>query len=61
MTCAACFEKRVSTLKAQLALRGFAVHDTVTGGWLVAKWDQSKYCQRIEDLEAFARRVGALG
>lgn len=51
-------QKKIATLKAQLALRSFAVHDTVTGGWIVARWDQSQYCQRIEDLEAFARRVG---
>ena len=50
-------EKRLATLKAELALRGFAVHDTVTGGWLVAKWDQSHYCAHLVDLEAFARRV----
>lgn len=51
-------EKKLTTLKAQLARRSFAVHDTSTGGWLVARWDRSHYCPRIEDLEAFARRVG---
>lgn len=51
-------EKRLANLKAQLALRGFAVHDTVTGGWLVARWDRAHYCPHLIDLEAFARRVG---
>ncbi|MEJ8846381.1 hypothetical protein [Variovorax rhizosphaerae] len=50
--------KRVANLKAALALRGFQVHDSTTGGWLVARWDLSHYCARIEDLEAFLRRVG---
>lgn len=51
-------DKRIATAKARLALRGFSVHDTVTGGWLVARWNLSHYCQHIEDLEAFLRRVG---
>lgn len=51
-------EKTVSTLKAELALRGFQVHDTSTGGWLVARWNLSHYCQHLIDLGAFARRVG---
>lgn len=50
--------KRLANLKAQLALRGFAVHDTASGGWLVARWDRSHYCPRLIDLEAFLRRVG---
>jgi len=50
--------KTVFTLKAELALRGFQVHNTTTGGWLVARWDRSHYCQHLADLEAFARRVG---
>jgi len=50
--------KRVASLKATLALRGFAVHDTAAGGWLVARWDRSHYCPRIADLEAFLKRIG---
>ena len=50
--------KHIATLRAKLALAGFVVHATVTGGWLVARWDRSHYCARIEDLEAFCRRVG---
>ncbi|WP_218510850.1 hypothetical protein [Variovorax sp. dw_308] len=51
-------DKGLATLKAELALRGFSVHDTVTDGWLVARWNLSHFCTRIEDLEAFLRRVG---
>lgn len=51
--------KRLATLKAQMALRGFQVHDTVTGGWLVARWNLSRYCPTLNDLAAFAKQVGA--
>jgi len=53
-------DKRVATLKAALALKGHQVHETVTGGWLVAKWDRSHFCPHLIDLEAFARRVGVV-
>lgn len=51
--------KRLSNLKALMALRGFQVHDTVTGGWLVARWNLSRYCATLDDLQAFAEQVGA--
>lgn len=51
-------DKRVANIKAELALRGFSTHDTVPGGWLVARWNMSLYCPRVEDLAAFLRRVG---
>ncbi|MGC4395807.1 hypothetical protein [Hydrogenophaga sp. T2] len=51
--------KRLSTLKAQMALRGFQVHDTIAGGWLVARWNLSRYCATLDDLAAFAKQVGA--
>lgn len=52
-------QKRLATLKAQLALRGFQVHDVSTGGYFVSRWNLTKYCPAIDDLEAFARQVGA--
>lgn len=52
-------KKRETTLKAQLALKGFAVHDVSTGGFFVAKWNLTRFCPAIDDLEAFARQVGA--
>lgn len=54
-------KKRLVTLKAQMALRGFQVHDTATDGWLVARWNLSRYCKTLDDLEDFARQVGAAG
>ena len=51
-------DKRIATAKAELAMRGYQVHKTASDGWLVAKWDQSMYCSRVSDLEAFVRRVG---
>lgn len=52
-------QKLLATIKAKMALRGFQVHDTVTGGWLVARWNLSRYCPTLEDLQAFAEQVGA--
>ena len=54
-------QKRVATLKAQLALKGFAVHDVSTGGYFVARWNLTRFCPAIDDLERFARQVGACG
>lgn len=51
--------KRLATLKAQLCLKGFAVHDVSTGGYFVAKWNLTKFCPALADLEAFASQVGA--
>ncbi len=52
-------DKRLSTLTAQLALQGYQVHPVATGGYFVARWDKTKFCRAIDDLEAFARQVGA--
>lgn len=56
---AANLQKVESNLKAQLALKGFAVHDVTTGGYFVACWNLTKFCPALDDLEAFARQVGA--
>lgn len=53
--------KAVATLTAQLALKGFQVHPVTTGGYFVAKWNLTKFCPALEDLQAFAERVGATG
>lgn len=52
-------QKFLATLKAQLALKGFAVHDVTTGGWFVSRWNLTKFCPALPDLEAFASQVGA--
>lgn len=51
--------KRLATVTAQLALKGFQVHKVTTGGFFVARWNLTRYCHALEDLEAFARQVGA--
>jgi hypothetical protein len=54
-------QKRLATVIAQLALKGFQVHPLATGGFFCAKWNLTKYCAALDDLEAFARQVGARG
>lgn len=51
--------KLLSSLKAQFALKGFEVHDAAKEGWLVARFNLSRYCRTIADLQAFAQHVGA--
>lgn len=51
--------KRVATLTAQLCLLGYAVHEVTTGGYFVSRWDGTRYCAALADLDAFARQVGA--
>lgn len=50
--------KRVATLKALAALRGFAVHELTVGGFMVARWNLAKHCATVTDLEAFLRQAG---
>lgn len=51
--------KQVATLTAQLALRGYQVHPVTTGGYFVARWNLTKFCPALADLQAFASQVGA--
>lgn len=53
-------EKRVSTIRALLALRGIHCYDCTEGGWLVCNHSMSRHCPTLDDLEAFARQVGAI-
>lgn len=50
--------KRLHTLMARFALRGFAVHE-VKDGFLVCRWNLTKHVGSLDDLERFARVVGA--
>ena len=51
--------KTEATLIAKLALRGFAVHRLEVGGYLVAKWNLTRHCADLSELESFAQKVGA--
>lgn len=52
--------KKFSSLAACFALAGFAVHETAKGGFLVCRWNLSRHCSDLTELEAFARKVGAV-
>lgn len=52
-------DKRLATLKAALALRGFEVRECQTGGYFISRWNLAKFCPAWADLEIFARQVGA--
>lgn len=53
--------KRLATLRAVLALHGgHVVHELADGAFLVTWRAFSRECRDLADLEAHARRVGAL-
>ena len=54
------FTKAVDNLKAMFALKGHAVHDTDTGGFIVVRsdWGMSRHCAGFPDLMAVARQMG---
>ncbi|AVO48542.1 hypothetical protein C6568_04120 [Melaminivora suipulveris] len=51
-------QKAVANICARFALKGFAVHKTTSGAWLVCRWNQSCHCPDLGALQAFARQVG---
>ena len=51
-------EKRLATIRAELARRAFAVHALADDGFVVCRWNMSCHCQNLAALVAFARRVG---
>jgi len=52
--------KALSTVTAQLALQGHAVHVGSNGDYLVSRWNMSRYCQDFAALQDFARRLGVI-
>ncbi|NVO05807.1 MAG: hypothetical protein HXX19_07685 [Rhodoferax sp.] len=50
--------KAFSTLLAQFALRGHAVHPLADGGYLVSKYGMTHHAPDLAGLQAFAERVG---
>ena len=53
-------DKNLANLIALFALRGFAVHQLTVGGFLVGRWNQTKHCANLAELESFAEKVGVL-
>jgi hypothetical protein len=51
-------DKRLSTVRAELAMKGIAAH-VVEDGFLIERWGYSRHVPTIEALEAFAVQVGA--
>lgn len=50
--------KKMATLAAKLALRGFALRECETGGFFVSRWNLTKFCRDQSDVEDFAQTVG---
>lgn len=51
-------DKRLATVRAELAFRGVMVH-VVTDGYLACRWGYCKALPTVDDLEAFAVQLGA--
>ena len=51
--------KRLATLTARLALRGFALRQPPHGGFIVDRWDLARELVDLDAVAAFAERVGA--
>ena len=51
--------KRLDTVTAELALRGFELRRTVEGPLLVLRWGRARELHDVEAAEAFAVTVGA--
>ena len=51
--------KMLATLKAQLALKGYGVHELADGQLLVVRWGLSRCCPDLRTLALFAEQVGA--
>lgn len=51
--------KRIDTLTACLALKGFELRQLAGGGWLITRWNLTKEAADLESVEVFAKQVGA--
>lgn len=51
--------KRLSTVRAALALKGYELRDMAGSGWLITRWNMARDARDLDAIEAFARQVGA--
>ena len=51
-------KKQVSTLQARLALKGFECLAFISGGYFVYRWNLSRFCQTLDEVEAYLAEVG---
>lgn len=52
------FPKRLSTIAAELALKGFSLHPLAHGGYLIARWDRNAYAPDLRGAAQFLERLG---
>ena len=50
--------KRLATLQAVLARKGFELHPTATGIYVVARWNLARTLATLDDVQGFAQQVG---
>ena len=50
--------KRLATVRAQLAIKGFDLQKQVDGTFLISKWD---YCREVTSIDAAARFLEKIG
>ena len=50
--------KRLATLQAVLALKGFELHPTTTGIYIVMRWNWACRLATLDDVQDFAQQVG---
>lgn len=51
--------KACATLAAQLALRGYSLHELAGGGFLISRWDRTLHCSDLGCVRAFYGRLPA--
>lgn len=50
--------KRLATLAARLALKGYSLHATAGGAYIVSRWDRSVVAADLDAVEGFLVRAG---
>jgi hypothetical protein len=50
-------DKSFTTIAAELALAGFALHRLTCGAYLIARWDRTEYAPDLCAVRAFLDRV----
>jgi hypothetical protein len=56
---AVCNVKRFATVRAYLALAGFSLTEAADGCYVIARWNQVRHLETIEQVEQFHQRVAA--
>jgi hypothetical protein len=51
---------QITRVIARLTLAGFSVHSLAVGGFLVSRWNLTRYCGDLRSLADFSKQVGAV-